>query len=476
MENITLGDLLLAVDGKLLGDFQNLSTVFSHVETDSRKVKPLDLFFALIGERFDAHDFVEDIKEGVGFVISKELSHYQGDKFYVLVEDTQKALGDLAKWYRNSFDIPFIAVTGSVGKTTTKDMIGSILGEKFSVHKTQGNFNNLIGLPLTLLNLERKHQISVVELGMDCFGEIEYMANIVKPDFAVITNLGEAHIERLGSRENIKKAKYELIPHIKNHGVLIRNGSETFEKYAEIPSIIVDKLGDTTSFQEWDLEERLGNPELYQAVSVNTVENTLTKAEILCDKGDFSVEIPALGEHMVYPVMIGLGIGFSLDLTLEEMKRGISNFSPSKMRMNQLVFNDSIIFLDDTYNANPQSMEAGVEILSNQTSDCRIAVLGDMMELGDFSKESHQKIGAFVAEKEIDFLFAVGTLSVDMAESAKNIGKTKVFHCETKEIAFDLLKDKILPNTVILFKGSRSMALDKLVKNCEEYVKGKYLT
>ena len=229
MEAITLRELLEAVGGTLIGPAAGLEQTVSHVDTDSRNIHPGSLFIPLVGERFDGHAYINSALEGgaAGCLTQRERESYREDRFYIKVKDTQRALRDLAAWYKDRFPIPFVGVTGSVGKTTAKDMIAAVLGVKYKVLKTEGNFNNNIGLPLTLLRLDRTYQMGVLEMGMDKFGEIDYLGDIVRPEVGVITNIGDAHIEKLGSRENIFKAKCELLPHIrKENGLLILNADD----------------------------------------------------------------------------------------------------------------------------------------------------------------------------------------------------------------------------------------------------------
>ena len=229
MEAITLRELLEAVGGTLIGTAAGLEQTVSHVDTDSRNIHPGSLFIPLVGERFDGHAYINSALEGgaAGCLTQRERESYREDRFYIKVKDTQRALRDLAAWYKDRFPIPFVGVTGSVGKTTAKDMIAAVLGVKYKVLKTEGNFNNNIGLPLTLLRLDRTYQMGVLEMGMDKFGEIDYLGDIVRPEVGVITNIGDAHIEKLGSRENIFKAKCELLPHIrKENGLLILNADD----------------------------------------------------------------------------------------------------------------------------------------------------------------------------------------------------------------------------------------------------------
>lgn len=460
MEHITLEHLLIATKGTLCGAFQQLQQPITAVDTDSRNLQAQSVFFSLVGERFDAHTFLPTMADSVisGFVISKELEHYSPHKFYVKVEDTHKALGDFAAWYRQQFSIPFIAVTGSVGKTTAKDMIASVLSSKYNVHKTQGNFNNTIGLPLTLFQLERHHEICVLEMGMDTLGEIDYMGRIVKPQVAVITNIGDAHIERLGSRENIKKAKYEIIPHIATDGYLLRSDPHTHG------IITVDKI-------QGVLQPSL--TQTYQCLcwtddGVSTSQGSLASPNHKYE----DISLPSLGQHMQYPVLFALAISELYGATAEEIRQGISRFVPTKMRQNQVFLPESITILDDTYNANPQSMKAALSVLSHHKGEKKIAVLGDMLELGDYSKALHQEIGVYVGKQDIDVLITVG-------EQAHYIGEgctqgNHVYVCQTKEQALSHIKEHVTPHTTLLFKASRGIALETLVQECITFVQDTY--
>lgn len=463
MEKLTVQDILTATNGVLVGNHPSLSQTINHIDTDSRNLHPQALFIALVGERFNAHDFIEELSlsQTSGFVISQDLPTYRPDKFYIKVENTHNALGDLAKYYRERFDIPVISVTGSVGKTTAKDMISAVLSNKYVVHKTNGNFNNTIGLPLTLFQLNHSHEICVLEMGMDTAGEIDYLSRIAQPDFAVITNIGDAHIQRLGSRENILQAKLEVLPHIKKQGTLLLNGDDNFlcqgAKHSTHSKITVGK----------------DNSCDYRGKILETNGENSSTCEIHSPKDKYTVTIPALGEHMIYPTQFALAIAEALYMSTEEIIQGISNFIPTKMRMNHIKLDKNITFLDDTYNANPQSMKAALEVLSQHTGNYKIAILGDMFELGDYSQEKHLEIGTIVAEKELDILVTVGEMSRYMGEGAVNQGMKKVFICEDKEQAFSLLKDIIPENTTLLCKASRGMALETLVQSLVSKLKEK---
>lgn len=467
MESLTLQEVLSATGGTLVGEYEDVTCVLTEIDTDSRKIREDSLFIALIGERFDAHDFLENLEESpcAGFLISKELTHYSKNHFYVLVKDTHKALGDLAKYYKSLFQIPFVAVTGSVGKTTSKDMIASVLSSKYNVHKTQGNFNNTFGLPFTIFQLNHQHEICVLEMGMDTFGEIDYMGEIVKPDVAVITNVGDAHIERLGSRKNISKAKMELLPHVKKDGFFLTNGDDTLlkdqGKEFSFTTLLYGK-GKNATFCGGNIQTNGVNEITCQVDSTYQSPQT------------YELSVPALGEHMIYPTLMAVAVGEIYGLSKEEITQGVLNFIPTKMRMNQVFIGDTITILDDTYNANPQSMEAALGVLANIHGTHKIAILGDMFELGEFSKDLHQEIGRYVVARNIDVLVTVGELARLMGEGAVNSGMKKVFVCEDKEQASALLVDIVQKDSTLLFKASRGMALETLVQEIIPKLQEKY--
>ena len=445
METITLGQLLQAVGGQLLGEFDKNTPIF-HVDTDSRDIHPGSLFIPLAGERFDGHAYINAALESgaAGCLTQRERESYQPGKFYVKVSSTQRALRDLAAWYKNQFQIPFVAVTGSVGKTTAKDMLAAVLGVKYKVLKTEGNFNNNIGLPLTLLRLDSSHQVGVVEMGMDKFGEIDYLGGIVKPEVGVITNIGDAHIERLGSRENIFKAKCELLPHIKEDGLLVLNGDDpmlaTLRGHAPVRTVFCG--------QGEGMEYRA---QITGGDGVSHIHCRLTTPNM-----DREVCIPALGEHMVYPTLIAAAVAERFGLTPDEIEQGIRQFVPTRMRMNILRRGNGIIILDDTYNANPQSMRAAISVLSDSQSSYKIAVLGDMLELGKTSDELHSGIVRQLQAEAFDKVYLCGQHFARTADSFPSF-------TTTEELIAALRQDK-LEGYHILIKGSHSMGLENVVE------------
>lgn len=459
MNRIRLSDLVSAVKGELVGGFTDLSVEIADVSTDSRNIISESVFFALVGDRFDGHRYLAQAVEGgaKGCVISEKVEEYAEGAFYVLVDDTEKALGDLAKWYRSLFDIPAVAVTGSVGKTTAKDMISSVLSTKYQVLKTEGNYNNGIGLPLTVFGLSKQHQVCVLEMGMDTPGDIDYLANIVKPDIAVLTNIGDAHVERLGSRENIFKAKSEVLPHVKSDGLVILNGDDSFlPRITGDFRVITVGQGEGLDYRGTDL----------QGDGVSSISFQFVGSAEEC-----KVNVPAMGDHMMYPALLSIATGIALKVEISEILKGISQFTPTKMRMNQRVLPGNITLLDDTYNANPQSMEAGLGVLGNHFTHRKVAVLGDMLELGDFSEELHRKIGTVARKSKISTLISVGEQAKFIAEEAAKGGIPRVVHARDNEEAKTLLAQEILPETVLFFKASRGMALEELVKFTNDYVK-----
>ena len=462
MEPMTIREILEAVDGKLLGEFSDLDLTVKHVFTDSRNPDPGALFIPLVGERFDGHAFLNEALEGgaAGCFTQRERESYLPGKFYIKVGSTQKALRDLARHYKQKFRIPFVAVTGSVGKTTTKDMVAAVLGERFKVLKTEGNFNNEVGLPLTLLRLNSNHEICVVEMGMNHFGEIEYLSSIVEPDVAVITNIGDSHIENLGSRENILKAKCEIFSHMDpKKGYVILNGDDP----------LLEPLRASLPFQSVLVGTAEGLD--YRATGVESDGEKSVRCHVRTPRSGFDVEIPALGNHMLYPTLTAAAVAEHFGMTGGEIARGVLRFAPTKMRMNILKRGDGITILNDAYNANPQSMRAAVEVLSKSGGDYKIAVLGDMFELGPFAPTLHAGVGAYLGKAGIDCLVAVGELARHIYDAVKDAMVPQVYWCETKEEAKPILAELVKPNSTILVKASRGMAFEELVDDLKRITK-----
>ena len=453
MEALTLRQLLEAVNGTLLGDFDDLDAQAVQVSTDSRNITPGCLFIPLEGERFDGHSFINSALEAgaAGCLTARERESYLPGKFYIKVRSTQRALWELARYYKKLFPIPFIAVTGSVGKTTTKDMTAAVLGARFCVHKTEGNFNNDIGVPLTLLRLEAQHEVCVVELGMDHAGEIDNLARLVEPDMALITNIGDAHIENLGSRENIFKAKCEIFPHLKRDGLAILNGDDP------LLAALEGTLAQRTVF----VGEGEGLDYTARDLSSDGAGHLFCRVKT--PRSQFEANIPALGSHMIYPTLMAAAAAEALGMAPDEIVRGIGAFLPTKMRMNIVRCKGDIVILNDAYNANPQSMRAAAAVLGDAQGRRKVAVVGDMKELGPGSEQFHRAVGGYFAQSGADRLIAIGELARFMAEGAQEAGLAQADYFPTLDAARNALSREVRAGVTILVKASRSMAFEKIV-------------
>ncbi|MCD8007569.1 MAG: UDP-N-acetylmuramoyl-tripeptide--D-alanyl-D-alanine ligase [Clostridiales bacterium] len=458
MEPITLREIVEAVHGRLLGSFRNLNVLVSSVDTDSRAMSLGALFVPLVGERFDGHTYIaKALQSGAaGTLTAVELNHYDPEKFYIKVEDTTLALGDLARYYRHKFQVKVVGVTGSVGKTTTKDMIAAVLSERFRVLKTEGNFNNNIGVPKTLFRLDSQHEVAVVEMGMNHLGEIDYLTKIVCPDVAVITNIGDAHIENLGSRENTLRAKSEIFNGMTGKGAAILNGDDPLLRTLE------GKLRQQIMW--YGAEE--GNT--FRCLSLDENYDDHMVMEVKAPQDSWKQTIPGLGSYMIYSVLSASAVGSWFGMTTEEIRRGVTAFVPTRMRMDIIHRGEGITILNDTYNANPQSMRAAVDVLSKFSGGKRIAVLGDMLELGSLGPTLHEGVGRFVGQCGIDILIAVGDLAENIYNGAAEYPETECYARPTKEEAKAVLDQVVKPGCTVLCKASRGMKMEELV----EYIKG----
>lgn len=485
MEKISVKEILEAVGGQLLGDVDTENTYVINVQTDSRAAAAGDLFVAIVGERLDAHRFVPGAMEAgaAGCLVSTAPETVPEGKFCVLVEDTARAMGDLAAYYRKKLGLPVVAITGSVGKTTTKDMVASVLSTRYRTLKTAGNLNNHLGLPMTVFRLTAEDEIAVLEMGMNHLGEIDYLVRIAQPDVAVITNVGDAHIGNLGSRENILRAKCEIFHGLKKGGTAVLNGDDallaTLRLGAERVSDPDDGSGrddfekmyagiDAGGFTfHWAGESEACD---YRAIEI---EDTLPD-EVRCSaqtpSGTFAVEIPSLGRHMIYPAMTAAAVGQYFGLSDGEIADGIRSFKATKMRMDVERLKDGVILYNDTYNANPQSMKAALSILAGSEAAHKVAVVGDMLELEPFAERLHREVGEYAAGLPIDTLVTVGTRAGWLAEAALACDMEDVRPCEDKEQAKKVLAELVGPDTAILFKASRGMALEELCSFCRDLV------
>lgn len=454
MQPMTVKEIAAAVEGVWWNPTANTAPVTA-VSTDSRKIVPGCLFLPWVGEKFDGHHFIDAALEAgaAGCLCAKLPETIRDDKFYIKVADTRLALRALAGAYRRRFDIPFVQITGSVGKTTTKEMIASVLATRYNVLKTPENFNNDIGTPLTMFGLTEEHEAAVIETGMNHFGEIEYLGALVQPDIAVISNIGDAHIEYLGSREGILQAKSEIFTHLKEHGVVVLNGDDALLNTVEVPFRTI-RCGQSAHCQARVAE-----------IADHGVEGIT--CTVTTEKDTYALSIPAPGEHMAYAASIAVAVGETLGLEHDEIVRGIAAYEPAGSRMRIVRLREGRILLDDCYNANPQSVTAALEVLAKTACDRRVAVLGDMGELGDLTDQAHYNMGALAAMLGIDFVVAIGSKAVKIADGTAMSGG-EVLHFATKEEALETLKEQFGPNTIMLVKASHSMHFGELVDRLRE--------
>jgi UDP-N-acetylmuramoyl-tripeptide--D-alanyl-D-alanine ligase len=453
MELLDASEIVGAVGGQL-----NLETDFQidSVSTDTRQLKVGDLFIALIGENFDAHDFLEQaFAQGAKAAIVETGRDYDLEQPLIEVEDTTRALQDLANYYLQQFSIPVIAVTGSTGKTTTKDLIAAVVGQRYKTLKTEGNFNNQIGLPLTLLELDSSYQAVVLEMGMRGLGQIARLAEIAQPDIGVITNVGLTHIELLGTVEKIAEAKSELVQSLPSAGLAVLNSDDRRVKE------MTDKTIARTIY--YGLEEEAD----LQGVQVETLADDRVRFELVQAEENLEIILGMPGEYNVYNALAAIAVGLELDLDLEEISSGLATASLTEKR-NQIITTDlGLKIINDTYNANPTSVAAGINTLAKIADGRTIAVLGDMLELGDIAKGEHYRVGSLVVEYEIDYLITIGELATEIAAGAadKNNGQTTIFAYQDKLAAITKLKEIIASKDTILVKASRGMELEEVVES-----------
>lgn len=452
MKELTLAQIAEACGGTLIGGNEAKEYTVTGVEIDSRRVKAGDLFVAIPGEKVDGHKFIPDVLKKGAYALSQQSLDVDGA--YILVEDTVTAMKRLARFYRNTLDIKVVGITGSVGKTSTKEMIASVLGTKFRVHKTQGNFNNGIGLPLTIFQIEKEHQVAVLEMGISEFGEMHELADMAQPDIMVITNIGLCHLENLKTRDGILKAKTESFAHLKPDGVVILNGDD--DKLSTVEQV----AGRKPVFYGIKGRNLCETSVCADAVTEHGLEGMT--AEFHTPQGDMEVFIPIPGEHNVYNALAATCVAEQLGLSMDEIKCGIAAASTISGRTN-LIHTKGMTIIDDCYNANPVSMKASLDVLS-KAEGRKIAVLGDMGELGKDEQQLHYEVGTYAGTLPIDLLFCVGTLSGKLAEGAKKQNPAlTVKHYATREEMTEELLATVKEGDAVLVKASHFMEFPKVV-------------
>ena len=454
MEYLTIKELILASKGKLVSKMSENSTV-NDIVIDSRKANKDNAFVAIIGENLDGHNFINSaINQGCKTIIKNKNSNVdiENKEINVIeVEDTQIALGDIAKFYKEKFKIPFIAVTGSVGKTTTRDMVHSTISARYNALKNVGNLNNHFGVPLTLFNLNKEHEAAVIEMGMSNFGEIEYLANMVQPQIGIISNVGYSHVEYLGSREGIFKAKMEVTANFDSNSLLIINGDDDCLKILKGKDLVYQLK--TFGFEK--------DNDIY-CEDYKMTDDSITFTAVI-DGNHEEFFIPTVGEHNIYNAMAAILVGINLNMTIEEIKEGLKNFQCTKNRLD-IIKTNNITIIDSVYNASIDSMNATLSILGRYNNR-RVAILGDMFEMGDYAEFAHRQVGKFAANN-MDVMVAIGKdaeyIVKELIETGVN--PENLYHFNTKEEAIDRLDNIIKENDVVLVKASRGMHLEKVVE------------
>ncbi|MGL5717468.1 MAG: UDP-N-acetylmuramoyl-tripeptide--D-alanyl-D-alanine ligase [Paraclostridium sp.] len=453
MEALSIKELLVATNGKLVEG--NEKEEITNIVIDNRVAKPGDVFIAIIGENLDGHKFMQGaLDNGCKTFIknkSNSIKFESSDINLIEVEDTTIALGDIARYYKEKFNIPYIGVTGSVGKTTTKDMIYAAISNKFDTLKNEGNFNNHIGVPLTLFNLNKDYECAIIEMGMSNAKEIEYLANIVNPKIGVISNIGLSHIENLGSQEGILKAKLEIATNFNESNTLIINGDDEYLK-----KICKEDL----KYQVKTFGFNTNNDIYCKEYSMN--EDSINFICVIEDKEE-KIYIPTVGKHNIYNAMAAILVGLTLNMELEDIKLGLTTFTASKMRLDIFKSNELTI-INDAYNASPDSMKAALDILGRYEKR-RVAILGDMFEMGEHSEYGHRLVGQH-AINNVDILITIGEMSEYIGQEANKLGLSNEFihHFKNKEIAIESLDKIIKDKDVVLVKASRGMKLEKIVE------------
>ena len=446
----TVREICAAVGGTLLqGEGDALIT---GVTTDSRAVSAGQLFIPLTGERFDGHAYIDvALTAGAaGCLTARTPETLLPGKAYVQVADTRLALAALAAWYRSRFDLPVVQITGSAGKTTTKEMVAAVLSQRYDTLKTQANFNNDIGTPLTLLGLAPHHQAAVIETGMNHFGEIRYLGAMVRPDIAVITNVGDAHIENLGNtRQGILQAKCEIFEHLSPDGIAVLNGDDPLLNTVALPQTILRcGRGEGCDVRVTDVDDR----------GIEGVSCTVTTAQ-----ASYRLHTDSPGAYMIYPMAMAAAIGEALGLTGEEITAGVAAYVPTGSRMHLIRLPEGRLLIDDCYNANPQAMAEALKLLAAASFRRRAAVLGDMGELGELTTSAHRAIGALTGELGLDTVIAIGEKARDIAAAAPGAQ----WYPSVSD-AMPAVRAAFTDGTAMLVKASHAMHFENIVKELEQ--------
>lgn len=463
MKGMSIAAITKACNGEYYGDSSIWNEEISSITTDSRTAEQGCLFVAIKGERSDGHDYIAScLKQGALCCISeRELTKEKEP--YIKVDSAKTALQDLAKLYRAQLSVKVVGITGSVGKTSTKETIASVLSQKYRVLKTQGNYNNEIGVPLTIFRIRPEDEVAVLEMGISDFGEMRRLTAMVQPDICVITNIGLCHLENLKSRSGILQAKTEIFEGMRAGGTAVLNGDD------DMLQTIGTVCGKKPIF--FGMEQSC-------SVYANQIENMGLEgmsAVIHSDCNErMTVHIPIAGKHMVYNVLAAAAVGECLGLTQEQIKKGVECLETISGR-NHLIRTKNCLVLDDCYNANPVSMKAGIDVIDTAKGR-KICVLGDMFELGEDEVRLHREVGQYLAEKSIDFLLTAGSLAKYISEGAASYQTLKkdAYPCEIrtfddKQGLLSYLKSVLQSGDSVLVKASHGMGFSEIVEALKEY-------
>jgi UDP-N-acetylmuramoyl-tripeptide--D-alanyl-D-alanine ligase len=454
--SLTLEEILKAVEGEVYIDGGTYE--FVSVCTDTRKIEKNCIFIALKGENFNGNSFTaEAVKRGARICIVDEICFENQEialgATIIKVKNTRKALMDLAKYYRNKLNIKVIGITGSTGKTSTKDLVAAALSEKYKVFKTKGNFNNEIGLPLMIFNLDESYDVAVLEMGMSNLGEIHNLAQVAKPDIALITNVGISHIENLKTRENILKAKLEITDYFNNKNVLIVNGENDQLTNLQSNSFSILKIGISNGFD-------------YNGENLILNEDNIEFSVKEKDRGEVKkIAVPVPGQHNVLNSLLAIACARTLDVTYDEIQQGILGLEATSRRLDISRINGYTL-VDDCYNASPDSMKAAIDVITTIKGKRKIVVFGTMKELGEKAFDFHKEIGEYAKEKNMDLFIAVGEYS---EAYKKGFNKdSRFFEFIDNESATNFIEENMLQEDVILIKASRSMKFETIVEKLKK--------
>lgn len=449
MRNITVKDIIENCGGKLISGSQN--DILENFSKDTRTIQKEEIYIGIKGENFDGNKMWKDalekgakgcIVQGIEFT-EEDIVKFQ-DKIIIKVEDSLEYLYKLAKYKRSLYEIPVIAITGSVGKTSTKDIIASVVSRKYKTLKTEGNNNNNIGLPMTILKL-KDHEAMVLEMGMNHLEEISLLSKIAKPTLAVITNVGTSHIGNLGSRENILKAKLEILDGMEEKKIIINNDNDLLHK--------------------WFLENK--QIEILTYGIQNKSDFTANNIELRECESEFTyneekIKVPVGGIHFIYNSLSAIAVGNTLEISIDQIKEGIEKFELTKKRMD-ITEKRGAMIINDSYNASFESMKASLEYLASVNKKRKIAVLGDMLELGEFSKNLHEKVGEEVVKNKIDVLISCGENAENIVKIAEKNGVKTVYYLKNINEIADLLKSILTPDDAVLIKASNGMKFYNII-------------